>query len=113
MLGPAASGVKQQVQVKLQARATVAGATRQGQDKRMHRRHTKFIIVLVSIAAAMAGLRSFGNWSPAYKPLLPPIYVILIGVAVWYSARWLQPRTKHERREGDRRHAKRRVESGK
>ena len=75
----------------------------------MHRHYTKFVIVLVSIAAAMAGLRSFGNWSPAYKPLLPPLYVILIGIAVWYSARWLQPRTKHERRESDRRHEKRRA----
>jgi hypothetical protein len=75
----------------------------------MHRRHTKFIIVLVSIAAAIAGLRAFGNWSPAYKPLLPPIYIILIGVAIWYSARWMQTRGTHDRREGDRRHAKRRA----
>lgn len=75
----------------------------------MHRRHTQFIIVLAAIAAAMVGLRSFGNWSPAYKPLLPPVYVILIGIAIWYSARWMQPRSKHERREGDRRHDKRRA----
>lgn len=75
----------------------------------MHRRHTKFIIGMVSIAAAIVGLHAFGNWSPAYKPLLPPIYIILIGLAVWYSARWMQTRGAHDRREGDRRHAKRRV----
>jgi 4-amino-4-deoxy-L-arabinose transferase-like glycosyltransferase len=75
----------------------------------MHRRHTKLIIVLLTIAGSMAALRWFGNWSPAYKPLLPPIYVVLVGVAIWYSARWMQPRSNHDRREGDRRHAKRRV----
>ena len=75
----------------------------------MHRKHTKFIIVLVMIGASMWALRWFGNWSPAYKPLLPPVYVILIGLGVWYSARWLQRRTKHERRGEDRRHEKRRA----
>lgn len=74
----------------------------------MQRRHTGFILVLLLIAGSIAGLYWFGKWAPAYKPLLPPIYIILIGVAVWYSARWMQPRTNHERREGDRRHEKRR-----
>ena len=74
----------------------------------MHRRYTRFAVVLLLIGGAMLALRWFGNWSPAYKPLLPPIYIILIGVAVWYSAAWLRRRTKHERREGDRRHEKRR-----
>ena len=75
----------------------------------MHRRYTGFVLVLLLIAGLMFALRWFGNWSPAYKPLLPPIYVILIGVAIWYSASWLQRRTKHERRVGDRRHENRRV----
>jgi membrane protein implicated in regulation of membrane protease activity len=75
---------------------------------RLHRRHTGFILVLLLIAGSIAVLYWFGNWAPAYKPLLPPVYVILIGVAVWYSARWMQPRTKHDRREGDRRQEKRR-----
>jgi 4-amino-4-deoxy-L-arabinose transferase-like glycosyltransferase len=74
----------------------------------MHRRHTKLIVVLLVIAGSIWGLHWFGDWSPAYKPLLPPIYIILIGVAVWYSARWMQPRTNHERRVGDRRHETRR-----
>ena len=85
-----------------------ARTTNFGKEERMQRRHTGFILVLLLIAGAIWGLHWFGNWSPAYTPLLPPIYVILIGVAIWYSARWLQPRTNHERREGDRRHEKRR-----
>ena len=75
----------------------------------MHRRHTKLITVLLIIVGSMVALRWFGNWSPAYKPLLPPVYVILIGLAIWYSARWMQTRSAHDRRSGDRRHAKRRA----
>lgn len=86
----------------------MAQATNFGKDMRMHRRHTGFILVLLLIAGSIWGLHWFGTWAPAYKPLLPPIYIILIGVAIWYSARWLQPRTDHERRAGDRRHEKRR-----
>ena len=79
-----------------------------GRGMRIHRRHTTFVLVLLRIGGSIAALHWFGNWAPAYKPLLPPIYIILIGVAVWYSARWMQPRTNHDRREGDRRHEKRR-----
>ena len=78
----------------------------------MHRRHTRLVLTLLLIAGSMLALRWFGNWAPAYKPLLPPVYIILIGLAIWYWARWLQPRSNHERRVGDRRHAKRRASGG-
>src|SRR4051812_20555332 len=79
----ARSPLHQQVSRAIDSRARRC-VLQQGSEG-MHRRHTKFIIVLLAIALAIFGLHAFGNWSPAYKPLLPPIYIILIGVAIWYS----------------------------
>ena len=74
----------------------------------MHRRHTGFILVLLLIAGAIWGLHWFGNWAPAYKPLLPPVYAILGFLLLALTLRWGWPRSKQDRRHEDRRHEARR-----
>ena len=76
----------------------------------MHRRPTPLITTWLILAAAIWLLYAFGNWSPAYRGLLPPVYAILAFVGVGYTLRWAWPRSHEDRRHDERRHDKRRHE---
>ncbi|HEX2779763.1 MAG TPA: hypothetical protein VHM30_09700 [Gemmatimonadaceae bacterium] len=74
----------------------------------MHRRPAPLITTWLIVGAAIWLLHWFGNWSPAYRELLPPIYAILAFVGVGYTLRWGWPRSREDRRHEERRHENRR-----
>jgi hypothetical protein len=74
----------------------------------MHRRVTPLITTWLLIGGAIAVLYWFGNWSPAYKPLLPPVYAILGFLLLALTLRWAWPRSRQDRRHEERRHEARR-----
>ena len=74
----------------------------------MHRRLTPLITTWVVIGGAILVLYWFGNWSPAYQGLLPPVYAILAFVGLALTLRWGWPRSRKDRRHEERRHARRR-----
>ena len=74
----------------------------------MHRRVTPLITIWLLIGGAIALLHWFGNWSPAYKGLLPPGYALLGFLLLALTLRWAWPRSKEDRRHEERRHDRRR-----
>jgi hypothetical protein len=74
----------------------------------MHRRPTPLITTWLLVGGAILALHWFGNWSPAYKGLLPPVYAILAFILLGYTLRWAWPRSHQDRRHEERRHESRR-----
>jgi hypothetical protein len=77
-----------------------------------HGRHAAPLVIIWALALAVAAIMyRIEDIQPGLSDLLRPVYVVVFGVALLLSRKWLRARAggkSHDRRHGDRRHEDRR-----